>query len=186
MFYQNFDSKIKSAEKRRNSFNKTAKILDIAATSVCIVCVSSVMPFGVGLVALPELPALLTASFGIVACGSIWGLSHISSSYAKAVNYEIKYYNEKKITQDLFKESENTPEKRKERRQRIAFLKKEFKKMKLTGNESTEESLQKSRTAKDIAIAISNHCEILRASCTSRHEKAKALLKFRQASRQNG
>ena len=133
MFYRDFDSKIKKATKRKSLFKKVAKVLDVAATIVGVACVSAIMPFSIGLVA-TELPPILVATAGIVTCGAMWGLSCMSSAYADAVSYEIKYFNEKKSIQELFKENENTPEKRGQKRKHIAFLRNELKKQKLLMN----------------------------------------------------
>ena len=183
MFYQDFNSAIKSASKRKELFQKTSNLLNMTAKIFGMVGVCAFTLFGIGITTMTGTPTLLLAMTSITAALSAQLLSSASSAYAKSVDYEVKYFNEKKILQDIFKENENTLQKRYQRRRYIAFLKEEFKKTKLIGNESMEETLQKSNKAKDIAIEISKNSEILRTGCASRNQKAQNLLKRRRMQR---
>ncbi|MBP5534945.1 MAG: hypothetical protein J6Y03_05540 [Alphaproteobacteria bacterium] len=180
MFYQDFDAAIKNASGKKNFAQRATTAFNMAAKTFGMIGVCSLTLFGIGISSMSGTSTILLAATSIIASASSWGLSHFSSAYAKEVNYEIKYFNEKKALQEMFKENENTLQKRYQRRRHIAFLKEEFKKTKLIGNEGMEETLQKSNKAKEIAIAISTNSEILRTGCASRHKKAEKLLKARK------
>ena len=182
MFYQDFNSKIEKAKNKRKFFKKTSQILKVTAyTALVSSLTAAISSTGIAMITLSYIPSLIVGSIGAVSSIALYGLAYASNKFADQVGYEVRYYNEKKILQDLFKENENTLQKRYQRRRHIAFLKEEFKKTKLIGNESMEETLQKSNKAKDIAIEISKNSEILRTGCASRSQKAQKLLKIRKS-----
>ena len=185
IFYKDYDAEIADASKTQKHLKIASLILGVVAQSTLIVSATAGGLLLVGGAGMTQGAAAVLAIGGLATSVTTFAGACLSSYCSRLIDYKLRYFKDKKSVQEMLKERENTPEKRLEKRRQISALKEEFKKTKLTGNESMEETLKKSEEAKKIAMLISINSEILRVSCPSRHKQARNLIAERKE-RQHG
>ena len=180
IFYKDYDAEIADTSKTQKHLKVTSLILGVIAQSTLTVSATAAGLLLVGGAGMTQSAAITLAVGGLVASATTFAGACFSSYCSRLLDYKLRYFKDKKSVQEMLKEHENTPEKRLEKRRQISALREEFKKTKLTGNESMEETLKISEEAKKIAMAISINSEILQTSCPSRHNRAQELVTGRK------